>query len=229
MDVTAGAAATQKALDSVKSVPMWVLLGLGLCFALVWLFPPLFAPLPDSAKAAMPIALVLISTLTVCRLGGSLLAHIVERRRAALARDRERLLHLYGPLTALFLTRHVSICVGRSSPFLRQRLQNARSELGAYRRRSVALKRAWRALFDRQESSSAEVEFGGDFPLAPIVDLVTKEAGHVDGKLLRLVTRADRFRYEEPERALLTDEELALFEHIQAEHSRLSARVGWTG
>ena len=96
---------------------------------------------------------------------------------------------------------------------------------GRDRRRSVGLKRAWRALFDRQTSSSAEVEFGSDFPLSQIIELVNKEAGQSDAELFRLVNRADRSRYEEPNRALLTDEEFELFKHIDSEHRRLWARV----
>jgi hypothetical protein len=55
---------------------------------------------------------------------------------------------------------------------------------------------------------------------------VKKEAAHADAELFRLVSRADRSRYEEPDPALLTDEELSLFEHINVEHRRLLARVG---
>jgi hypothetical protein len=172
------------------------------------------------------MALVVAGILTGCKLGGSVLGYLVERRRRSLALDRERLLNLYGPLAALFLTRHVTICTGTASPYLRHRLENARAELSAYRRRSVGLKRAWRALFDRQTSSSAEVECGGDFPLSQIIERVKKEAAHVDAELFRLVNRADRSRYEEPDRALLTDEEFSLFQHINVEHCRLLARVG---
>jgi hypothetical protein len=55
---------------------------------------------------------------------------------------------------------------------------------------------------------------------------VKKKADHADTELFRLINREDRPRYEEPDRALLTDEEFALFEHIDTEHRRLSARVG---
>jgi hypothetical protein len=78
----------------------------------------------------------------------------------------------------------------------------------------VGLKRAWRALFDRQTCSSADVEFGGDFPLSQITEIVKKEAAHTDAELFRLVSRADRSLYEEPDRALLTDNESSLFQHI---------------
>jgi hypothetical protein len=43
---------------------------------------------------------------------------------------------------------------------------------------------------------------------------------------LDLINRADRSHYEEYDRALMTDAEYALFEHIDGEHRRLSARTG---
>jgi hypothetical protein len=223
MDAAAGITTTKKALDTLKSLPTWLLVGLCISILSVWVSPPLLASLPESLRSVVPTAIVVVGILTGCELGGSVLGYL-ERRRRSLTLDRERLLNLYGPLAALFLTRHVTICTGTWS--LRHRLENARAELGAYRRQSVGLKRAWRALFNRQTSSSAEVEFGGDFPLSQIVKLVKKEAAHADAELFRLVSRADRSRYEEPDPALLTDEELSLFEHINVEHRRLLARVG---
>lgn len=225
MDAAAGITTTQKALDTLKSVPTWLLVGLCISILSVWVSPTFLAALPESLRSVVPMALVVAGIVTGCKLGGSVLGYLVERRRRSLVLDRERLRNLYGPLAALFLTRHVTICTGTASPYLRHRLENARAELGAYRRRSLGLKRAWRALFDRQTSSSAEVEFGGDFPLSQITGLVKKEAAHADAELFHLVNRADRSRYEEPDRALLTDEEFSLFQHINVEHRRLSARV----
>lgn len=43
---------------------------------------------------------------------------------------------------------------------------------------------------------------------------------------LRLVNRADRSRYENPDLSLMTDAELALFTHIDGEHRKLSTRAG---
>jgi hypothetical protein len=225
MDATADATAAQKALDALRSLPTWLLIGFCISALSTWLWPPFFGSLPEYLKPAVPTFLIVAAILTGCKLVDSGLAQVLEGRRRSLAHDRERLLNLYRPLEALFLTRHVTVCTGMASPYLRHRLETARAELGAYRRRSVGLKNAWRALFDRQISSSAEVEFGGDFPLSQIIDLVRREAVHADADLFRLVNRADRSRYEEPDRALMTDEEFALFEHIDAEHRRLSTRA----
>ncbi|NEH59816.1 hypothetical protein GR198_29250 [Rhizobium leguminosarum] len=85
---------------------------------------------------------------------------------------------------------------------------------------------SWRARFDRQISSSAEVEFGGEFPMLEIADLVRRNAQHASVELIRLVNRADRSRYEDPDLSLMTDAELALFIHIDGEHRKLSSRAG---
>lgn len=88
------------------------------------------------------------------------------------------------------------------------------------------MRRAWRALFDKPRSSSAEVEYGGDFPLNKIIKLVRDNVRYARPELQDLVNHADRSHYEEYDRALMTDAEYALFEHIDAEHRRLSGRVG---
>jgi hypothetical protein len=98
-------------------------------------------------------------------------------------------------------------------------------EFGSYRHRTVALKRAFRALFDRQVSTSAQVEFGGEFPLSEIMELMLKNMEHADEELLQLIRRADRSGYEDWDRELMTDAELALFNHINAQHDRLSRRL----
>jgi hypothetical protein len=226
MDATTGVTATQKTLDALKSVPTWLLIGVCIFVLSIWLWPSLFASLPEPLRPALPTALLVAGILTSCKIASLGFTHLLERRRRSLAQDRERLVDLYRPLASLFLTRHVTVCTGSAAPYLRHRLENAREELGACRRRTVGLKRAWRALLDRQVSSSAEIEFSGEFPLSQIIDLVKKKARHVAPDLFRLVNRADRSRYEEPDRGLMTDAEFALFEHIDREHRRLSKRVG---
>ena len=88
----------------------------------------------------------------------------------------------------------------------------------------MGLKRAFLALFDRQISTSGGVEFGDYFPLSEIIELARANPAHADPELLRLINRAHGSRYEDPDRGPMTDEEIALFEYIDAEHHRLSAR-----
>jgi hypothetical protein len=226
MDPTAGMTATEKMLDSLKSVPTWLLLGACISLLSVWLWPPFYDSLPGSLKSTLPLSVFVASVLTACKIASSILTHHLENHRRSLAHDRLRFRTLYRPLTVLLLTRHVTVFTSARYPYLRDRVEHAWAELRHYRRRSVGVKRAWRAVFNRQISSSAEVEFGGDFPLRQIIDLVRNHACHADAKLLRLVSRAHRSRYEEVGGSSMTDEELALYEHIDAEESRLCARVG---
>ena len=225
MDPTLSVPAT-KVLDTFKSLPTWLLAGLSISLVSIWFWPPFLLALPETARQNFPVALFVVATLTICNLLSLWFAHVAERRQQSLARDRERLLRLYRPLAALFLTRHITVCTGTGSPYLRHRVENAWEALGAYGRRSRRIKRAFYALFDKQRSSSAEVEYGGGFPLAEITKLVSTKVRYAEPKLQDLINRAGRSQYEEYGNSLMTDAEYALFEHIDGEHRRLSARVG---
>jgi hypothetical protein len=225
MDPTVGVPAT-KIIDTFKSMPTWLLVGLSVSLLSIWLWPPFLSALPEPLRSNIPAALFFVVTLTICNLLSLWFAHVGDRRQQSCARDRERLIHLYRPLNALFLTRHITVSTGTSSPRLRHRLANAWEALGSNGRRSRRIKRAWRALFDKQRSSSAEVEYGGDFPLPKIIGLVRTNVRYATPELQDLVNHADRSQYEEYGRALMTDAEYALFDHIDSEHRRLSARVG---
>ncbi|NVO12903.1 MAG: hypothetical protein HXX10_02595 [Rhodoplanes sp.] len=225
MDPTLGVPAT-KLIDAFKSIPTWLLAGLLISLASIWLWPPFLLALPEPVRSNVPVVLFVLATLTICNLVSLWLAHAAERRQHSRAQERDRLMHLYRPLNALFLTRHITVCTAPASPRLRHRVENAWEALGEYERRSRGINRAFHALFDKQSSSSAEVEYGGDFPLVAIIDLVRKNVRYAKPQLQDLINRADRSRYEEYDNALMTDAEYALFEHIDSEHRRLSARVG---
>ena len=224
MDATAGVTASKKAFETLKSMPPWLLGGVSVSLFAIWLWSPFLALLLPDAQQMIPVVLFVAATLTIFRLAASAASHVLERRRGSAERDRQKLVGLYRPLASLFLTRHVTICTGTAAPHLRHRFENVWIELRAYRRRTVGVKRAWRALFDRQSSSSAGIEFGGVFPLDDITRLVRKHAEHADNELFRLINRADRSRYEEAGTDLLTSAEYALFEYIESEHTRLSRK-----
>ncbi|WP_316395221.1 hypothetical protein [Bradyrhizobium sp. 33ap4] len=225
MDAVTGATAT-KVLDTFKSLPTWLLLGLSGALLLIWFSPSILASLPVDLQLAMPAALVPVLVLTICNVLGWCVTHLVERQMKARDRDRERLLHLYRPLISLFLTRHITVSTGAASPYLRHRMENAWDALTSSGRRWRRVKRAWRALFDKQISSSAEVEYGGDFPLDKIIALVRANLRYAEPELQDLISHADRSRYEEYDRAAITDAEYALFDHINRMHRRLSTRAG---
>jgi hypothetical protein len=150
---------------------------------------------------------------------------LFQYRRTTIVRDRLKLFRLYRPLAALFLTRHVTAS-SRGAPALRQRIENAWSELGAYRKRKTGLKRAWCALFERDGPTTAEIEFGGAFPLDEIRRIACRFPQHASQELLNLVRWADRSEHEESGSQWLTGAEFELFEYIMSEHERLSRRFG---
>ncbi|MDP9290957.1 MAG: hypothetical protein M3O82_01175 [Verrucomicrobiota bacterium] len=134
---------------------------------------------------------------------------------------RKRFELLYAPMLALFLTRHVTSAKAVMAAYLRSRVRNALSQ--AKRGRLVS---ATKALFDRQETKqTAEIEFGGTFPLDQIHRILSGHESYADEQLLEWIARADRSRYEDSEEYGLTDAEYGLFQHIAATHSRLSKRL----
>ena len=80
-------------------------------------------------------------------------------------------------------------------------------------------------LFDKKKTKeSAEVEFGGTFPLDKIKQIIHTNIIYADEELTNLFRRADRSKYENPidDHYLLTDEEFALFLHIVKTYSKLT-------
>lgn len=222
---TAAFATGKRALDALRAIPFWVLAAVGLSAALIWTVPAFLALLPDAARPWVPLTLALAALIAACHLANSIVSSFLEHRRMKAERDRLRLVHLYRPLITLFLTRHLTTSTGVSAPRLRHRIENAWAEFGRYRRRTVRLKRAARALFDRQSSTSATIEFGGAFPMSDIIKLARRHSEYADSALLNLIAHADRSRYEEPGGDLLTDEEFTLFEYIERRHKQLSRKL----
>lgn len=214
----------QKTLGTLKTVPTWLLIAVFGSALAIWLWPGAFTAVPESFLPNIPTLLWLTAISLASKLASLAIGQAIERGQRSRAQDLERLVTLYRPLASLFLTRHITGSRGIGAPYLRDRLENARSELGAHRRRTVGMKRAWQALFDKRITESAEIEFGGGFPLRQIIDLVKAQAEHVDTKLFDLVAWADRSQYEEPDRGFLTEAEVALYEHIDREHRRLAKR-----
>lgn len=111
-------------------------------------------------------------------------------------------------------------------PYLRQRAQRAWRSV-----RNREVKRALQALWNKGESKpSAEIEFGGGFPLQEIKQILAGKEYLADSELIWAVTRADRGRYERwdsgshPSAGTMTGEDLALFEHIVEQYEELGRR-----
>jgi hypothetical protein len=150
-------------------------------------------------------------------------------RALANERQRHRFERIYSPMSALFITTHITSANATLAPFLRQRLEHAWSAAKHGR-----LKAAVRAISDRRETrETAEVEFGPGFPLDEIKRILSGNEAYADEDLLELVRLADRSRYEvqlsNRHQCSLTDEELGLFRHIARTRSRLAARLDAPG
>ncbi len=127
---------------------------------------------------------------------------------------------LYAPLYALFTTRHITSCQATLAPYLRMRFITFMEQI---KRRRIRY--AFVVLFDKKRTKeTAEVEFGGTFPLDKIKQIIQSNVPYADEELLNLFRRADRSRYENPSenQNLLTDEEFALFLHIADTYSNLN-------
>ncbi|MBW4583101.1 MAG: hypothetical protein KME42_26330 [Tildeniella nuda ZEHNDER 1965/U140] len=137
-------------------------------------------------------------------------------------REQNRFSRLYAPMYGFFLHSHITTAIGRCAPYLWQRMQNSWKILV----KRGGINKAIKALFDKQElGTSGEVEFGSDFPLDKINDLIRGNEQFADATLLHLIASANRAQYEEaPSASELTSADLALFDHICEQHQKLSRK-----
>lgn len=212
--------------DGVKDAPLWLLAAAAAVAAALWRIPELSSLVPQEYGKFLPLATLVLVTFAIARA----VSTIVSGQQAKRAKQRElastRLTKLYRPMLALFSERHLTASSAILAPYLKNRLSNAfsvlRTRRGPVRKVSVA----WRALGDRKISTSAEMEYGGAFPLEEIKSILRATADCADAELINLIRRADRSRYEDqPDGTEVTDDEYALAEHIFAEHDRLTALV----
>lgn len=137
-------------------------------------------------------------------------------------RERNRFAEIYAPIYGLFTTCHITAASARGAPYIRQRIRNAVAIIVDEHRVLAAAK----ALFDKQDlGTSAEVEYGGHFPLSDITKRLRGREQYADQALLNLVARSNRSQYEDmPDNGQLTDADLRLFNHICREYEKLSNR-----
>ncbi|MGV6873880.1 hypothetical protein ACUSIJ_14480 [Pseudochelatococcus sp. B33] len=227
MDVATGVGAFQKVLDMIRALPFWLLLAVSIISVGLWCSPTLSMPLPPELKRWVPLAAFSFSILTLA----SALIWVASSRQAKRtrehARDAERFTKIYRPLYALFLTHHIAIHRVMGCPKLSQRIARAWSEFRHYRYWKARFRHGLAALSDRKISYSAEVEFGGSFPLAEINRVVNENLSIADSELLELLRRANRSTYEYDGNAdALTGEERELFTHVVGQHEFLRKRTG---
>lgn len=210
--------------DGVKDAPLWMLTAAAVISAALWQLPTLSDLVPQDYGKFLPLATLLLVTFAVARAVSTFVSAMQAKRTRHRELANARLNHLYRPMLALFSERHLTASSAILAPYLRNRVGNA---FGAFRSRRGSFRKflgAWRALGDRKISTSAEMEYGGAFPLEEIKSFMRGAPECADAELINRIRRADRSRYEEqPEGTEVTQDEYALAEHIFAEHNRLTA------
>jgi hypothetical protein len=136
-------------------------------------------------------------------------------------RELRRFSEIYAPCIGLFTTHHVTTVSSQAAPYFSQRWRNALELAGEFRWRG-----AFHALFDKQAlPTTGEVEFGADFPLDEITQILQGKEQFADDRLVNLVRRANRAQYENlPGPGRLTEVDIELLEHIEIEHAKLCKR-----
>lgn len=126
---------------------------------------------------------------------------------------------IYAPLRKLLIDKHITTAILVKYPYFKQRLKRAKPDLKKFK-----LKSAFGKLMDKNVGKRfAEIEFGGNFPLDKMREIVEYNIQWADSKLIGHIQRADRSKYEAHYRnynkpdyfdQLMTNEELELADHI---------------
>jgi hypothetical protein len=225
MEPATGMGASSKLLSTLKELPLWLLSSFAVGLLVLLYMPALDGIIPAEARSWLVIAAILFAFLAIFRLGSLLFSFLQEWIKTRNRRERRRLDRLYQPLHDLFLSRHVTMSTSVGAPYLRYRIERAIELCSSRRNRYAGIKSAFRAIVDKQKSTSAEVEYGGDFPLQLIRNIITRKTGYADMELLNLLRLADRALYEDPKGSgLLSEAELNLFLHIEEQFCRLKKK-----
>lgn len=223
--VTGAVETTLKAVESLKAIPAWLLAGICLSMGMIWFVPDFQGLLPSDLKPWLPLGFFVVSVLLICLLISRLIAVVIAKRIRTAEREKLKYNHLYGPLRMLLLDCHITTVTGGGARRFSQRLKNAYEELSAYKRYKTGIRMAFRALFNKQEFQSSEVEYGDDFPLPQISKLAKEQSQYADEGLLNAIKRAKRSLYEDPsDGSLLTEAEYELSVWIYEQYRRLSRK-----
>ncbi|TDK31842.1 hypothetical protein E2F50_19470 [Rhizobium deserti] len=214
----------RQAVETLKSLPVWLFLGFTCFFGLSLAYQPFRAVLEEHV-IYVQMAATLCAIMASAKLLDSLWRVWTENRKARAVRDLHRLIDVYRPIYALFLTRRPSMAQAILYNTFFQRLAHARREFSNYAKWCARISNGWRALFDRGVSVSWTIQHRGGFPISQIVAIVAASPRDVTQELLNLVGWAESSRAEDPCYGFLTEGEIALFLHITQQHNVLSKRL----
>jgi hypothetical protein len=219
-----------KALGNFKDTPLWLLIG-ATAFCLV--FP--FLPNTDKLFSGLVfgwvrIASVFFGILAFCRFGSLVIPPLsswwTRRKRRRVQQNQSKRLYeakkygdFYAPMFAELIAIHITIVSGTGGPRFTDRLENAWTKFVGIKRRSAAIRAAWKALFDRLTDETGEVDYGGQFPLEKLRRIVHRGLAFADIQLVTLICVAEQARRGAQFHAgYLTTEDIKLYRYIMTEH-----------
>ena len=211
-----------KFLSSLK-VPVWLLAAAyAISVFVVLSIHSLATGVSGSARFQLVLSAIFALALVILFAVHRLYTFLADRLRVRQINRARAFVSIYAPAYALFLTRHVTTATLSGAPRLSQRWENAKEAFAGARGIRRRSKRFCRALFDKRISEpSGEVEFGGDFPLDQINEIVRRNSILADEKLLELVRIANRAQYEDqPSPGALRDADIKLLEYIADQYVR---------
>lgn len=224
-----------KAVEVAKSLPLWIFVAIA-AMGFAALYMPAFggADLTTIRNFSWIAWLAAVSgtILTFAKLadivGSSWAANREEHRRRLWRASTNRYAQVYAPLVAKLSDVSITCASATGAAYFRQRLENARGELTAYKSRKRGIKKAWIALFDRKVfPTTGEVEYGGVFPIGLIGNRVREHYAYCDDKLIALERNAVETRMvQNIADSDLSEDDVKLLNHIYEQHSRLKKFLG---
>ncbi len=216
-----GINSARQVAETLKSLHVSLYLAL-ICFFVLSLAHPPFRAAIGERVIYVELAATLCAIMAFAKLLDGLCQAWIENRKAKAVRDTQRLINVYRPVSALFLTRRPSMAQAIVYNTFSRRLAHARREFHHYAKWPAKIRNGWRALFDRGVSASWAIENGSGFPIAQTIAIVEANPRDVTQELLNLVGWAEASRAEDPGCAFLTEGEIALFLHVTRQHAVLS-------
>jgi hypothetical protein len=220
-----------KFLSVLKAMPLWLVVG---CAAAGYaaLFAPAFGGVDLAEFRRTWGPLFWLDAVGFSILSAAFIVEHVARHIRARA-ERRRLLYkkqyytIYLPLYRELFGLKITTSSSMGAPFFSQRIGNAYRVLTTTQRQTRAIKGAWRALFDKEETpTTGDVEYGGRFPLREIGLVAKQNLGHSDLALTRLISCAERTRIEDGSRlSEMTADDVRLYDHIVNQYQRLKQLI----
>ncbi len=221
---------------ALRVLPLWIFISLALSsFAI--LFLPTFggADLREFRSHyswipwTLSVSMTIFAAVKICDESISwIFKGVAKSRQSRRTAAKYRYYEIFSPLIGQIIPLHIETSVAAGAPYLRHRVQNARLELLSGRSPIQRGKRAWSALWDRQEfAETGEIAFGGSFPIDRIRNIAFRNPSASGDKLISLVKASTKMRLENGwSDNYLSEDDCRLINYIFQEHERLRRCLG---